>query len=321
MATARARSGVEVWLRLVFPAAVPFLVGVLSVHVLPVPVVSLAATGTEFLTGDAADVVHTGGLLTYLSLVLFHLTVCAAAGLYYLWQMQSLPDRLRRRSMWLAAASLPLFMLVLGVAYVLLPTSAALSFSNVRQLLNLANQHVDETLLLMLTFVPIFGGLFAVACAAAKASSVEAELAEPMESKWRDAFAKRVQVLQRGFYVLSAVLVTSTVTVSLFFHLPVELAVDDGVKQAINAYAGGLTVFWGTIFTLTLLATFAPSALALVRIAQRHEGMVKSRAEFRGWLRDQIYISAPKQLRTVAALLAPLIVGPLGNLLEKAAGG
>ena len=79
--------------------------------------------------------------------------------------------------------------------------------------------------------------------------------------------------------------------------------------------------FWGAIFTLTLLATFAPSGYVLVRIAQRHEGTVKAPGEFRKWLREQIYISAPKQLRNVAALLAPLVVGPLGNLLEKAAGG
>ena len=42
-----------------------------------------------------------------------------------------------------------------------------------------------------------------------------------------------------------------------------------------------------------------------------------SRRDFREWLAEQVPISARRQLTNLATMLAPLLVGPLGSLLQS----
>ena len=126
-------------------------------------------------------------------------------------------------------------------------------------------------------------------------------------------------MLQQSFYLLSAVLVTSTISIMLFFRLPVALAGGDGpARMALDAYAQGLTAFWGTVFTLTLFATFAPAALLLRRSAHRYRDRLNAPQEFQAWLTDHVPVTLEKQIRNLAATLAPLIIGLLGNFLQAA---
>jgi hypothetical protein len=144
-------------------------------------------------------------------------------------------------------------------------------------------------------------------------------LPQSSETAWRTAFAARARTLQRGFYVLSTVLITSTVTIMLFLGLPSALVADEATGLAVTSFARGMTVFWGTVFTLTLFAIFAPSAYHLLRMAKRHEMASDAPAEVSAWLHEEIYVSIPRQLGNLAALLAPLLVGPVGSVLEKLA--
>ena len=73
------------------------------------------------------------------------------------------------------------------------------------------------------------------------------------------------------FYVVSLVLVTSTISIMLFLQLPLALAADEETKLAVTGHAQGMTVFWGTVFTLTLVMMFAPSAFLLLKTARQYE--------------------------------------------------
>ena len=54
-------------------------------------------------------------------------------------------------------------------------------------------------------------------------------------------------------------------------------------KLAVSSHAQGMTVFWGTVFTLTLVMMFAPSAYQLLKTAQEHEKRSEEPAEVRAW--------------------------------------
>jgi hypothetical protein len=127
-----------------------------------------------------------------------------------------------------------------------------------------------------------------------------------------------------GFYLLTAVLVTSTLAASLFFHLPTKLLAE-GSDGPLVPYAGELSIFWGTVFTLTLLATVTPPLLhARHRLAAITEGVVDAdeEDETRKWLSQEgLLESFGQQLRLILALLAPLITGPVANFLQAWQGG
>ena len=73
--------------------------------------------------------------------------------------------------------------------------------------------------------------------------------------------------LLHGFMAMSGLLVASTLLLTLSFRLPAALYGTGEVAEARIAeylgFANVLSVFWGAVFTLTLVAVYAPHALAL----------------------------------------------------------
>lgn len=125
--------------------------------------------------------------------------------------------------------------------------------------------------------------------------------------------------LTEGVKALGVVLVGSTVTASLFFHLPETLYGGD-VAKSVNAYAATMSVFWGANFTLTLLAVYVPPYLGVRRLAVRHEVVFPNPGaeDSASWL-------APlwRRMDVILPLLGPLAAGPAANLLQSllASGG
>jgi hypothetical protein len=210
----------------------------------------------------------------------------------------------------------------------------AVTYLNIRDLLRRAELTHDLTMpffsfdaisyLVDVTRISIAGGLpflvgviavtlaVPVGAAAASFSSSEPE-------DWKREFTSRVQWLQESFYALSIVLVTSTVAIMLFFQLPAEIALADH-RDGLLRYARGLTVFWGATMTMTLFAAFAPAMLELRRRAKQQHGAVASRRDFGEWFAEKVPISTRRQIANLATMLAPLMVGPLGGLLQAVFG-
>ncbi len=142
------------------------------------------------------------------------------------------------------------------------------------------------------------------------------------EGQWRAALDARVQALQKAVYLLSAVLVSSTVTITLFAHLPVGLLPggSGSLAAAVSTYATGLSTFWGALFSITLVATFAMPALSLLGAAYGRESQARDSDDLRDWLQAHVFQSIRRQFATVFSLLAPLLVGPLSSLLSSVSG-
>jgi hypothetical protein len=136
---------------------------------------------------------------------------------------------------------------------------------------------------------------------------------------WKEQFSQRVKLLQSDLYVLSLVLVSSTINASLYFHLPVTLY-SKKLQPPVAAYLDDLTLFWATIYTLTLIASIIPAYFHLRAQAKSYARAnldIDHPGEIRIWLSSLTANNAISgQIMNVAVLLAPLFAGPLGNMLQ-----
>ena len=107
--------------------------------------------------------------------------------------------------------------------------------------------------------------------------------------------------------VTALILVTSTVSMMLFYQLPAAV-IDPKDTAALTLaadYGQSMTLFWAAMFTMTLMAGFGPVLLiGGTPRDDRAEGAVMTFEGFR------------KQMSAFLAVLAPLIVGALGPVFE-----
>ena len=95
----------------------------------------------------------------------------------------------------------------------------------------------------------------------------------------------------------------------------------------MSAYVVGLSTFWGGLFTLTLLATFAGPAWQLLRHAEGKgawrtaDAGVEAAPDLGAWLQEHVFVTVKRQFGNIVSLLAPLLVGPLSSLLSSLTGG
>lgn len=141
---------------------------------------------------------------------------------------------------------------------------------------------------------------------------------------WKGEFSQRLKLLQGDLYILSLVLVSSSISASLYFHIPVTLYAEE-LQPSITAYLDDLTLFWAAIYTLTLIASIIPAYLYLRSQAKsyaRSKLKIEQPGEIRIWL-SSLSESIPinEQIMNFAVLLAPLFAGPLGNMLQGVLGG
>lgn len=295
--------------------------------------------GLDFIAEPQRSYVHLGDMLSYHALAAFHSLLCLGViATFALWTLR-LPGARRRGALVFLAVMLAL---IVALGFYLKEAAnevilVQLGYKAVCQLLDAAALPTDLVRrgacfsagishLTWLAWVPTFSGIGATAFAAAFAygavRGLPARDTAGEEAAWRAALDTRVQALQKAVYLLSAVLVSSTVTITLFAHLPVGLlpAGPGSLAAAVATYATGLSTFWGALFSLTLVATFAVPALRLLNHAYGRESRARHSDELRDWLQAHVFQSLKRQLATVFSLLAPLMVGPLSSLLSSVAG-
>jgi hypothetical protein len=330
----------DAWLPVV--PLLPLVLATLLLSPLLAPEAQLAflrVDPTVFLARPQRDFIHLGDMLSYHALAAFHTLLCLAVVITFaIWTVR-LPAARRRGALVFLAAILGL-MIALGVVFKVEANYLVLvqlGYKAICQLIAAAElpTHLvevgqcfrvnDISRLTWLAWVPTFAGIGTIAFAAAFSYASVRGLADPQESgaeAWRAALDERVKALQRSVYLLSAVLVSSTVTITLFAHLPVGLLPEGNagsLAAAVSRYATGLSTFWGALFSITLVATFAAPALRLLGQAYGTE-TAASGAELQSWLREHVFQSLKRQLVTVFSLLAPLLVGPLSSLLSSVSG-
>ncbi len=250
--------GLRDGLWLIMPPAVMFLLSTAIVQFVIHPGWSSEDLAPAFAEAPGALGRHLSHRLVYASMAFFHIALCLSVMLFFWRQLRDQHQSLRRRAYRFMAVEAFLFLAVWLVWPDPDVTLFKLSYQNVNDLLAQTSVGSDLTVgrvskLSLLANVPQVFGIFSIVLAVGVVGSLARGIPQNSESEWRAHFATRVRSLQKCFLGLSAVLVTSTLTVSLFFHFPAELAADADTRAALNLYAQGLTIFWGTVYTLTLL--------------------------------------------------------------------
>lgn len=313
------------WFYFAVAPVLPFLLGT-GVMQLFVPATSLDLDSA--LIRQSVAFSHLGGWLTYASAVCFQLATCAGAIFFHLICIRKLDVAVRRGAYRILIIALSFGIVVMALVWITKAAPYQLTYDVIRRLLLLSPglpKHfasegffLGQSRMLYTAILPLAmgAGLVALAAAFGAALSVPDEV---QRSDWEARFAERVLQLQSSFQASSLVLVTSTVALMLMVQLPVGLA-DESTREALSRFALGLTVYWSSIMTLTLFAVFVPPLVALRREASNHYRASGIEQTFGEWIGQRKYFSVKQHLTNLATMLAPVLVGPVGTLVESMLG-
>jgi len=177
----------------------------------------------------------------------------------------------------------------------------------------------------VLVAISVFIGNLTAVLGASVIAGIMHDIGAPGGSDWAERFKRRVPTLYRCFYVLSAILVTSTLAGMVFYHLPSWLAGLAGAKDAtalaLTAFADGLTTLWGAIYTLTLFSIVAgPAGVLFARASTHVSGDASIKLSVGSWLNEHgISTALGQTIKNIAVVIAPLLVGPIGSLVQTLA--
>ncbi len=314
-------------------AVLPFVFGVMIMQLFA----ATGAGGMEVLVaaasadgdGAAAGLVHLGDRLVYAAVSYIQLATCAAVLFLYWGYLSRQPPEAYR-------ASVRLLMVILvvgiGVAALVRMTDAAayaLTYDLTRQLLlgieglpaafAAEGYFLGQSRMFFAAVMPFATGVLVVAFGAAVGAAVSTPF-DASAPPWERRFDDRSRQLQGALRGSSLVLVTSAVSLMLFLQLPAPLMSAPG-DGALSRLALGLTVYWGVVMTVTLLALFLPPYLALRREAIRAHESTAADGDLEVWLEERQLRPVRHHLANLATVLAPILVGPVGSLAQSMLGG
>jgi len=295
----------------------------------------------DYIDQPLKTLAHLSNLLTYFSTTAVHGIVCLIVIGFFLYQIHQLPKALIKRTyLYMTISTVAFF----TVAYVIRLYAndmilTQLGYKSICILLSKAELqnslvwadpgggHTGEacflpknTRLVWLAYTPIILGMLAIMTASAFTTVMASAPIPSADKQWRPHFLSRIKLLQKSFYLLSLVLVTSTITILYFTSLPLELLKDEGLINALTNFFNGLTAFWGGLFTATLFATFAPAVLLFIKHTHDHQTVQTTTTGLGQWLYETVFVSIKKQLMNVFVIFAPMLVGPFSDLLKNLSG-
>lgn len=275
---------------------------------------------------------HLGDQLTYAAAAFLQMMTCAVVIVFQLQHLRELKGAIRRDTCRILVGTMLLTLGVLALIHVTMAAPYQLSYLMIRQLLLLSAGWPEQfaadgpggilfsqSRLFYASLVPFTLGAIAVALMTASVAAIATADGDP-KKEWETEFAKRVAQLQNFFRMSSVVLVASAVALMLFVQLPIGL-MDEASATAIAKFAQGLTVYWGSVMTLTLVAVFLLPVISLHREARAYYSKTETDKSFTEWLNDRGQLSVKRHLANLATMLAPVLVGPIGALMQSLFGG
>lgn len=304
--------GYLLWM--IFPI-LPLLAGFLALQVIGDGEMTLlsAQAGDGAFHPAGGDLRFFTALIPYLAIGLFHIAGCIAVIVVAILRILALPPLARNRGFLVLAVSVLVLIAVNVLAREpLLLGALTLSYRTTCTLLVEAGaaDHIlppacdaeGLSVLAWLAVVPYLSGLLAAACASALASTA-------FHAGDAAAHMAGAQRVERAFQATAFVLVTSTLLMVIFYRLPLPLIADPAFLALVTGFGHAMGMFWGVVFTLTLMAIFGPAVLLLPhRLPATPEGAA---------LRDRLFATgARKRLAEILLILAPLMIGSAGSVLD-----
>ena len=139
-----------------------------------------------------------------------------------------------------------------------------------------------------------------------------------------DHLARQMRRLKLVVNLGSAMMVVGILHMLVWMRWPAVLVDDPGLAQEIQGLATTVAVYWGATYTLLIFTFYVPTYLVLNRraepvLAETFEGL--GTKESRVWLKEHGFMLSPAgQLPQAAAILAPLLAGPVASFFTNLPG-
>lgn len=291
----------------------PFIMGFAVLELLndgTIDLLTRSLNPESFFPNDR-DLRFFNGFIVYSVVGLFHIIICIAvigAMSAKLWAMDS---NTKRQSLLVLGLIIALLIFVnvmardeaflgaLNITY--RSTCAILVESGVAP--HILPKGCDDEGLSTLAWFAVMPYLFGI-LAAAFTSAVISTAHSNLNAK------EHAGLIDLSFQATAFVLVTSTISLMLFYRLPLTVVEDETARVLVSEYAQGMALFWGIVFTLTLLTIFGPSNLMLIRA-------LASQPNLENELREKVAERSTKQqLSKILTMLAPLLVGSSASIID-----
>ena len=163
--------------------------------------------------------------------------------------------------------------------------------------------------------LPVAFGVAAVCAGSCHAAAIVEGAGGTDQGDGGQAARDAADRLVHSLVAMSVLLVGSTLLLTLYFRLPQalygagEAAAPAGVEY-LN-FANVVSIFWGTVMTLTLVAVYAPHALAL----RSHAPVPLGELLQKGAESSAVYSGLARKAEVVVSALAPLLAALTTQLL------
>ena len=118
----------------------------------------------------------------------------------------------------------------------------------------------------------------------------------------------------------SAVLVLGILHLIVWIRWPAALVTDPAVAREILGLSTAVGIYWGAAFTLLIVAFYVPASFVISRRAEAAIALDPKHAsglDPHSWMKSVgLSVTPTQQLPQIAAMLAPLLAGPVGTLLN-----
>jgi hypothetical protein len=271
------------------------------------------------------------GLITYAALVTVHLFACAGALILALLVLRSSADR-----RWFTAVAA---LLAVGTSLLLVfggsQHVAAFRFTYQFFATMFAGHALTHSLvgtvgitpLIIAAALPTITGVCAVSFIAAAAASQLWRLYDERDfelERERQICGAHDRIRQCAYF-LSLVLVTSTVSASFFFRLPVDLfGAKTDAGMTVDRLATELSLFWAGVYSLTLMAAIGLPLLLVQSEVRRFLSGLKPPEDDHARQRFAsvgALMGGHDQVKMLVAFLAPFVSGPVAGLVHSVIGG
>ncbi len=163
--------------------------------------------------------------------------------------------------------------------------------------------------------LPVAFGIAAVCAGSCHAAAVVEGAGGGDEGDRDRAAREAADGLVHSLVAMSALLVGSTLLLTLYFRLPQALYGAGEAAAPAGAeyldFANVVSIFWGVVMTLTLVAVYAPHAVAL----RSHAPVPLGRLLEKGAESGAFYSGLAKKAEVVVSALAPLLAALTTQLL------
>ena len=294
----------------------------------------------KYIAQPAKTLTHLSDMLTYLSIASLHVIVCLVVIGFFLYQIHQLPKTLVKRTyLYMSVTTVILIIFAYVIDYLANNLMLIqLGYKSICVLLSMADLQTGlvgglhtlgpgvacyepkATSLDWLAWTPVMFGVLAMISASAFTTIMASEPIPSADEQWRPNFLARVKILQKSLYVLSLVLVTSTITIKEFTSLPLELLENNIFKPEFKDFIISITTFWGGMFTATLFAAFAPAVFLLVRHKLAYQKGLTDPSDLKEWFHESVFVSIKTQSLNALTIIAPMLVGPFSDMVQKLSG-